>query len=102
DGIRDFHVTGVQTCALPIYTVTWAVTEQATSPPIILTRLPRKGSVLRVHTPALQAARLPAIPCSPDSMPGVNRERISRGEMQSRSEERRVAKKSRYRGVTTQ
>src|SRR5690606_40523649 len=21
DGIRDFHVTGVQTCALPIYTV---------------------------------------------------------------------------------
>src|SRR5690606_5563128 len=22
DGIRDFHVTGVQTCALPIYTVT--------------------------------------------------------------------------------
>src|SRR5207302_4674377 len=22
DGIRDFHVTGVQTCALPIYVVT--------------------------------------------------------------------------------
>src|SRR5690606_40499511 len=24
-GIRDFHVTGVQTCALPIYTLSWAV-----------------------------------------------------------------------------
>src|SRR5690606_22553339 len=23
DGIRDFHVTGVQTCALPIYTPAW-------------------------------------------------------------------------------
>src|SRR5690606_42043245 len=26
DGIRDFHVTGVQTCALPISSVTVAVT----------------------------------------------------------------------------
>src|SRR5690606_27471798 len=24
DGIRDFHVTGVQTCALPIWTGVWA------------------------------------------------------------------------------
>src|SRR5690606_40574985 len=24
DGIRDFHVTGVQTCALPIYESVWA------------------------------------------------------------------------------
>src|SRR5690606_40506274 len=23
DGIRDFHVTGVQTCALPIYEISW-------------------------------------------------------------------------------
>src|SRR5690606_39394139 len=23
DGIRDFHVTGVQTCALPIFVVSW-------------------------------------------------------------------------------
>src|SRR5690606_39451425 len=29
DGIRDFHVTGVQTCALPIYTeaAAWLVTD---------------------------------------------------------------------------
>src|SRR5690606_40218931 len=26
DGIRDFHVTGVQTCALPIYNVPIAIT----------------------------------------------------------------------------
>src|SRR5690606_40245819 len=25
DGIRDFHVTGVQTCALPIYDLAFAV-----------------------------------------------------------------------------
>src|SRR5690606_40036318 len=24
DGIRDFHVTGVQTCALPIYKENWS------------------------------------------------------------------------------
>src|SRR5690606_40736077 len=29
DGIRDFHVTGVQTCALPIYMRVWCVTSQA-------------------------------------------------------------------------
>src|SRR5690606_40112055 len=27
DGIRDFHVTGVQTCALPIYAGNWADTQ---------------------------------------------------------------------------
>src|SRR5690606_40849649 len=26
DGIRDFHVTGVQTCALPIYLTAWSNT----------------------------------------------------------------------------
>src|SRR5690606_39522506 len=31
DGIRDFHVTGVQTCALPIYTID-AATPKGTSP----------------------------------------------------------------------
>src|SRR5207302_6321281 len=25
DGIRDFHVTGVQTCALPIYASIWKI-----------------------------------------------------------------------------
>src|SRR5690606_7040857 len=29
DGIRDFHVTGVQTCALPIYNITVKLTANA-------------------------------------------------------------------------
>src|SRR5690606_39712911 len=32
DGIRDFHVTGVQTCALPI----WAYSPRATGPHLAL------------------------------------------------------------------
>src|SRR5690606_40137633 len=28
DGIRDFHVTGVQTCALPILTLFWHLFDQ--------------------------------------------------------------------------
>src|SRR6266700_5343446 len=31
DGIRDFHVTGVQTCALPILPTPWWKEPQATS-----------------------------------------------------------------------
>src|SRR5690606_41128422 len=38
DGIRDFHVTGVQTCALPIY-------------------LPGESEVRRVHEPQYLAAQ---------------------------------------------
>src|SRR5690606_30203429 len=37
DGIRDFHVTGVQTCALPIYLLSWDTDRQElrrVSPPI--------------------------------------------------------------------
>src|SRR5690606_39886082 len=32
DGIRDFHVTGVQTCALPIYTLPRTLARLFTSP----------------------------------------------------------------------
>src|SRR5690606_40321756 len=34
DGIRDFHVTGVQTCALPIFsrTMNWRAGKATTSP----------------------------------------------------------------------
>src|SRR5690606_20631981 len=33
DGIRDFHVTGVQTCALPIFSYSPSVTRSPPSPP---------------------------------------------------------------------
>jgi len=32
DGIRDYKVTGVQTCALPIYLVTYAKEEKVVEP----------------------------------------------------------------------
>src|SRR6266511_5798150 len=32
DGIRDFHVTGVQTCALPIFSYDYAAIAASTSP----------------------------------------------------------------------
>src|SRR5690606_40394693 len=37
DGIRDFHVTGVQTCALPIYYdgKVWGVSSWTTRPRVI-------------------------------------------------------------------
>src|SRR5690606_41197785 len=34
DGIRDFHVTGVQTCALPILTTPWPL-PGAGDPPLL-------------------------------------------------------------------
>src|SRR5690606_12866810 len=47
DGIRDFHVTGVQTCALPISATPWWI--PTTAP---MTPLPASGEALR-YTPVL-------------------------------------------------
>src|SRR5690606_1138773 len=52
DGIRDFHVTGVQTCALPICT--------AGGPPS------RHPAILRDHRPA--GSGLPALPLRPATL----------------------------------
>src|SRR5690606_40052409 len=46
DGIRDFHVTGVQTCALPIYRV-WHVATRA--PVALLFTLPSLLKILLGH-----------------------------------------------------
>src|SRR5690606_40851001 len=51
DGIRDFHVTGVQTCALPIYSVEKLVPGEWTPLRIELfpfAHLFRKGSRIRL------------------------------------------------------
>src|SRR5690606_39971243 len=48
DGIRDFHVTGVQTCALPI----WSITIAPRSSPMIHTlALPSRGRASGGSTP---------------------------------------------------
>src|SRR5256885_8548425 len=69
DGIRDYKVTGVQTCALPIFpgpTVTRAHTHQETERPL--------------HRPALNYHRF-----------------VIEGRRSRRSEERRVGKECRSR-----
>src|SRR5690606_4041524 len=64
DGIRDFHVTGVQTCALPISTreyeysstYQWYVKGISKVMPTIsqLVRKPREVSVIKSKSPALE------------------------------------------------
>src|SRR5690606_40990684 len=89
DGIRDFHVTGVQTCALPI------------------SLHPRRfGSTSPVHwlrRTLLGTAYLRCILCRLHQPPGTPRVWIFRRctmcvpRWPSRSEERRVGKECRYR-----
>src|SRR5207302_4150672 len=55
DGIRDFHVTGVQTCALPIYTD--AIPEmKGLKPDVAL--LPVSGTYVMTPEEAAQAAKM--------------------------------------------
>src|SRR5690606_40969735 len=54
DGIRDFHVTGVQTCALPISTTAGSVVLADAAPAAAdcpaVARLRRAGAALVGHT----------------------------------------------------
>src|SRR5690606_40001587 len=54
DGIRDFHVTGVQTCALPIFTVSAAEAGGLTS---MVLGLLRKRSTSRLISGAMVAEK---------------------------------------------
>src|SRR5690606_40200427 len=87
DGIRDFHVTGVQTCALPIFVAGHALALLAFSrPPLkwpigIHEKRAEKASGAVLEWPATRTAAL-TMPASP-----------------VRSEERRVGKDGRSRGV---
>src|SRR5690606_39751324 len=75
DGIRDFHVTGVQTCALPILTKTWVKVPwaQAVLSPVRKMPIPYSTEVL----PSLLTRKPPSM-ASGKEMPLL------------RSEERRV------------
>src|SRR5207302_6316656 len=74
DGIRDFHVTGVQTCALPIW------------PPL---------TVLVLRNPGLNVSQDKHSQRWPSSH--APRMAVSGTRTSSRSEERRVGKECRYR-----
>src|SRR5207342_413691 len=58
DGIRDFHVTGVQTCALPIYCSALRVCSQYWAPVIRVTRVAIQKRV---------CAAMAKGPCTPGS-----------------------------------
>src|SRR5690606_40551814 len=81
DGIRDFHVTGVQTCALPIC-MNWAVE----SPVMVQARVELSPASMMVGA-AVNVA-LGAVGGATVTVIGP------------RSEERRVGKECRYRWVT--
>src|SRR5690606_40969539 len=86
DGIRDFHVTGVQTCALPIFA--GVVAEQAQLDQIVAGSRDQRRIVPpggRVHQ---RGVRDPGEVLPADRLLGERR----------RSEERRVGKEGRGRG----
>src|SRR5690606_39540975 len=87
DGIRDFHVTGVQTCALPIsidiipsVTIKGAIRPKVTSKPLIRP----------ISPPKMMAAGIASDTGSPAD--------VSPSPRTMRSEERRVGKQRRTRG----
>src|SRR5690606_40833824 len=92
DGIRDFHVTGVQTCALPIFRKQICLHPDATklrpcALPVLdqswSTSMPRSSHlILLLGLPLILGASLPRSGPVPE---------------EKRSEERRVGKECRYR-----
>src|SRR5690606_41197245 len=95
DGIRDFHVTGVQTCALPISSPSRKQKNIRIRIRSILTKPMR---ILRaVAAPKSASQRL-----AESALPSMNsrKSKLARAGMpaiQSRSEERRVGKECRAR-----
>src|SRR5207253_5476271 len=91
DGIRDGHVTGVQTCALPISSRMpagaqpdrWAASSQA--------KLAASAMPAFMPYPAIGTHRWAASP-QMNTRPSRNLSATSRRPIQSRSEERRVGK----------
>src|SRR5262249_59525383 len=85
DGIRDWSVTGVQTCALPIFLAGWPASGR-----------PVRGLYLaRAH----RAATRPRGPLAVRRGAGRPARRRPAGRRGNRSEERRVGKEGRCRGA---
>src|SRR5207302_5738041 len=91
DGIRDFHVTGVQTCALPI-------SRTCPDAPSLLRRLSPESVAAGACQLCRSASRPPRRKCMTSSIAAI----VCSGESGSgggagRSEERRVGKEGRSR-----
>src|SRR5690606_39679329 len=85
DGIRDFHVTGVQTCALPISTQ--PCPPGPARPPSLARRQGRGDRGFRVRRPAALRPQAPMGPRRPRprrSVPSWRRSEEHTSELQSR------------------
>src|SRR5690606_40779934 len=88
DGIRDFHVTGVQTCALPILPLEAVKNEIE---PIVRNRVKAKKLIAQANEASNGATSLAQIGEKLGKSP------VSAENIVFRSEERRVGKECRYR-----
>src|SRR5690606_41055250 len=97
DGIRDFHVTGVQTCALPICRGRFFCFRSRNAPPGSVI-LPHKGCLFgsREEKPMLRISHYLRALARPETGPVPG----ARGTPGTRSEERRVGKERRAEGPT--
>src|SRR5690606_39591367 len=90
DGIRDFHVTGVQTCALPILAMNTAAR------PIMLCMKATSSGILVIST---RLAMMVPAPPPTTSAPSTQARPLVKLTSRVRSEERRVGKECRSRGA---
>src|SRR5207253_7900724 len=94
DGIRDGHVTGVQTCALPISSPSFLVAAFHPGAPETFTTPPQLVSFLRrTPDPTLQLVRTSVLRRATGEGPRVSDD-VTRRNFE-RSEERRVGKEGR-------
>src|SRR5690606_41151818 len=91
DGIRDFHVTGVQTCALPIW-LRYSLSDSSVSIDIAHKLGEISRSLNCVGQVSKKSARLPLASTSATS---VRLPRCAARRASERSEERRVGKQGR-------
>src|SRR5690606_40324809 len=94
DGIRDFHVTGVQTCALPI-SCACTSDEETPEPRSIDSTRPRPRNSLVSEPSQRPCLRGPARPCLRGPASAALPPRPSATLLPRRSEERRVGHEGR-------
>src|SRR5690606_39526848 len=96
DGIRDFHVTGVQTCALPIYASSAVARDRLILALLVLRDLSSNPwSILTVL--GMSCTRRTHSHFDVDMDPGGGDPRLPGRAEDGRSEERRVGKEGRCR-----
>src|SRR5690606_40857710 len=99
DGIRDFHVTGVQTCALPISVEKTALAEaEVEYEDITSTQIDVAFEITESPIPELVGAHAVVWTTTPWTIP-VNQALAYGPEVEYRSEERRVGNEWRARGA---